>query len=99
MFLVDTTWLWVERGMSPEVSNTVYFPGRSLDDLINDAHCLGLWRFNWVLMAFKPDTTRGHSLKLVSAWEKPITCPVVGCVAKFAEQKECNRHVRSLMPL
>jgi hypothetical protein len=65
--------------------------GRSLDDLINDVHCLGLWIFNRVLMALKPETTRGRSLKLVSAWEKPITCPVIGCVAKFAEQKECNR--------
>jgi hypothetical protein len=37
---------------------------------------------------------RGCSLKLMSAWEKPITCPVVGCVAKFAEQMECNRHIR-----
>jgi hypothetical protein len=34
------------------------------DDLINDVHCLGLWRFNWVLMALKPGTTRGHCLKL-----------------------------------
>jgi hypothetical protein len=68
--------------------------GRSLDDLTNDARCLGLWRFNRVLMALKPDTTRGLSLKLVSAREKPITCPVLGCVAKFSEQKECNRHVR-----
>jgi hypothetical protein len=61
--------------------------------VINDAHCLGLWRFNQILMALKPDTTRGHSLKLVSAKEKPIMCPVVGCVAKFAEQKKCNRHI------
>jgi hypothetical protein len=68
--------------------------GKSLDDLIVDAHCLGLWRHNRVLMALKPDTTRGRSLKLVSAREKHITCPVPGCVAKFAEQKECNRHVR-----
>jgi uncharacterized C2H2 Zn-finger protein len=68
--------------------------GRSLDDLVNDAQGLGLWRFNRVLMALKPDTTRGRSLKLVSALEKPIMCPVVGCVAKFAEQRECNRHVR-----
>jgi hypothetical protein len=45
-------------------------------------------------MALKPDTTRGGNLKLVSAQEKPVTCPVVGCVAKFAEQKECIRHVR-----
>jgi hypothetical protein len=44
-------------------------------------------------MALRPDTTRGCSLKLVSAQEKPIMCPVIGCVAKFAEQKECNRHV------
>jgi hypothetical protein len=55
--------------------------GRSLDDLVNDAHCLGLWRFNRVIMALKLNTTRGRSLKLVSAWEKPITCPVLGCVA------------------
>jgi hypothetical protein len=65
--------------------------GRSLDDLIIDAHCLGLWRFNQVLMALKPDTMRGRSLKLLSVQEKPITCPVVGSVAKFAEQKECRR--------
>jgi hypothetical protein len=44
-------------------------------------------------MALKPDTMKGLSLKLVSAREKPITCPVIGCVAKFAEQKECNRQV------
>jgi hypothetical protein len=38
--------------------------------------------------------TNSCSLMLVSAWEKPITCPVASCVTKFAEQKECNRHVR-----
>jgi uncharacterized C2H2 Zn-finger protein len=42
----------------------------------------------------KPDTNRGRSLKLVSALHRPIACPVIGCVAKFEEQKECNRHVQ-----
>jgi hypothetical protein len=46
-----------------------------------------------VLKAFKPDAKRGRSLKLVSAWPKPLTCPVESCVAKFAEQKEVNRHI------
>jgi hypothetical protein len=54
---------------------------------------MGLQRFNQILMALKPDTTRGHSINHVTARHKPITCLVVGCVVKFAEQKECNRHV------
>jgi hypothetical protein len=43
-------------------------------------------------MALKPDTTGDCSLKPVSSRHKPITCPVIGCVAKFVEQKECNKH-------
>jgi hypothetical protein len=45
--------------------------GSSLDDLIDDVHCMGLQRFNQVIMASKPDTTRGHSLKMVSAKHIP----------------------------
>jgi hypothetical protein len=55
---------------------------------------LGFGDLMGLLMALKPDAMRGRSLKLVSAWEKPITVLVIGCVAKFSEQKECNRHVR-----
>jgi hypothetical protein len=46
--------------------------GRTLDDLLAEAQGLGLWRFKQVLKALKPDPERGRSLKLVSAWPKPI---------------------------
>jgi hypothetical protein len=51
-----------------------------------------------VLKALKPDAERGRSLKLVSARPKSLTCPVESCVAKFAEQKEVNRHLRKSHP-
>jgi hypothetical protein len=67
---------------------------RSLFDLIDDAHCKGLQRFNQVLLTFKADTTRGCSLKLVTVRHMPFKCPLIGCMAKFAEQKEVNKHVQ-----
>jgi hypothetical protein len=69
-----------------------------LDELLTEAQGLGIWRFKQVLKALKPDTKRGRSLKLVSARPKPLICPVESCVAKFAEQKEVNRHVRKSHP-
>jgi Zinc finger, C2H2 type len=69
-----------------------------LDELLTEAQRLGIWRFKQVLKALKPDAERGRSLKLVSTRPKPLTCPVESCVAKFAEQKEVNRHVRKSHP-
>jgi hypothetical protein len=69
-----------------------------LDELLTEAQALGIWRFKQVLKALKPDAERGRSLKLVSAWLKPLTCPVESCVAKFAEQKEVNIHVQKSHP-
>jgi uncharacterized C2H2 Zn-finger protein len=48
-----------------------------------------------MLKALKPDRLRGGSLKLVSARERNLRCPVEGCTGQFAEQKEVNRHVRT----
>jgi hypothetical protein len=62
--------------------------------MIDDAQCMGLQRFHQLLLAFKPGTMRGCRLKLVAARHKTITCPVVGCMAKFGEQKECNRYIQ-----
>jgi hypothetical protein len=72
--------------------------GQTLDELLTEAQGLGIWRFKQVLKALKPDAERGCSLKLVSAWPKQLTCPVESCVAKFAEQKEVNRHIRKSHP-
>jgi uncharacterized C2H2 Zn-finger protein len=72
--------------------------GQTLDELLTEAQELGIWRFNQVLKALKLDAERGRSLKLVSARSKPLTCPVESCLAKFAEQKEVNRHVRKSHP-
>jgi hypothetical protein len=52
---------------------------------------MGLQRF----ISLKPDNTRDCSLKLLAARHRPIMCPVVGCVAKFAEQKEGNRYIQN----
>jgi hypothetical protein len=60
--------------------------GRTLDELLTEAQGLGICRFKQVLKALKPNAERGRSLKLVSAWPKPLTCPVKSCMAKFAEQ-------------
>jgi hypothetical protein len=72
--------------------------GQTLDELLTEAQWLGIWRFKQVLKKLKPDDKRGRSLKLVSAWPKPFTCPVESYMAKFAEQKEVNRHVRKSHP-
>jgi hypothetical protein len=43
------------------------------------------------LKALKPDITKGHSFKLVSARTRDLICPVEGCTGRFAEQKEHAR--------
>ena len=48
-----------------------------------------------VLNALRPDTEKGGKLRLVVARDRNIQCPVKDCLAKFAERKELNRHLRA----
>ena len=52
-----------------------------------------------MLKALKPDQLRGGSLTLVVARVRELVCPAMGCSARFAEQKEVNRHVRNNHPM
>ena len=67
---------------------------QSFDGLMGLAHRMGLEHTQKILKALKPDEKRGGNLKLVSARPKLFFCPMGGCTAGFAEQKEVNRHVK-----
>ena len=68
---------------------------KSLDGLLAMARRQGLSEVGKYLKTLKPDTMRiGCQLRLVSARQRDIPCPEMGCQAMFAEQKEVNRHVR-----
>jgi len=67
---------------------------QSFDGLMGLAHRMGLEHTQKILKALKPDEKRGGNLKLVSARPKLFFCPMGGCTAGFAEQKEVNMHVK-----
>jgi hypothetical protein len=69
---------------------------QSLSQVIAMAYENGPPFAKMALKALKPEITRGDSFKLVSARMQDLICPVEGCTGRFAEQKEVNRHVRSI---
>jgi len=51
-----------------------------------------------MMKALKPENLRAASLKLVTARRRELVCPVVGCIARFAKQKEVKRHIPNNQP-
>ncbi len=70
-------------------------PSQSLSQVIARAYENGPPFAKMALKALKTDKTRGDSFKLMSARMRDLICPVEGCIVRFAEQKEVNRHVRN----
>ena len=66
----------------------------SLAEYCHLMQAVGPLHIQRVLKELKPNTARGSSLRLVNERPKTHPCTHTGCIAKFAEQKEVNRHIR-----